>query len=575
MMRYILLLLCATTLAYAQPFSVVVPCGTAAECSALMERLTATEPAPEPEPPTDPDPEPEPEPPPVVSDSDLFGDAYADMRREFLALEPGYTLELRPGEGTVQAAADDYGIVPYWGQPHRQRAYGYQHGCRNSMGVDSYCMTIVRSAARLADWPCGRDPVPPETYATCPECACTEPLTPAYATWWVNATNNHTLLGPLLQMDDPRVHGADVRNGPLNRLCAEVEVDPQPFATDKSEARSADTLVNPEDTHSSLRSLQVGMGTYTSPAHGESYVPDEEVGSTIQGGGSHWYHQWSGYDTRPTQRTYAVTPTVFLGCINDAPIAVRSGSGWPYFSNPLATVVGDREDGQIDALSYIAHITRLYQMLSLSQAVHPYTVRLSRLVLAYERDDVRLLSGRGSMMSVAMSSGGPVVFPVTLYNWAPEPRTYDVTLMAWGHLPRRGDYPPFRVWWDRDASGTVTAGDTQLLGEAQITIPADTDVPLLAVLEPSWQWERYGRRVTQVHLRLQEVDRLRGTSHTFRIWEGTAEDVANQDQILPTLVYPSETSPYKTQAQWNQDKPGNMRLERNTPDYRRALERMQ
>ena len=37
------------------------------------------------------------------------------------------------------------------------------------------------------------------------------------------------------------------------------------------------------------------------------------------------------------------------------------------------------------------------------------------------------------------------------------------------------------------------------------------------------------------------------------------------------MVYPAELSVYKKYAEWNQDKKGNMRLVRNTPDFQMAL----
>ena len=568
-----MLLLCAATLAYAQPFSVLVPCGTAAECSALMERLTATEPPPEPEPPADPDPEP----PPVVTDTDLLGPAYADMRRDFLALEPEYTMEMRPGEGGLQSAFDDYGVYSSWGKPHQDNVQGYDTRCTNSMGTDAYCMTVVRSTNWARDWPCGRDPAEGQSIADCPECACTEPVEPGAATWWIGGRNRQNFIGPMLQMDDPRVHGADIRNGPANRFCVEVELGPlEHLSGDKPSARGADVLVHEDRAAPQLRSMQVNFGTYTSPFYSDTGTIDIELGGSFQGGGAHWYDQASGYDSRPHHRIYPVTDRVFLACMVDAPNNVRSGMRPPYYANPLATVVGDREDGQTDAYAFVPHITRAYMFTRLAQAVHPFNVKISRFVWAYERNDVQAMSGRGSVLGVQMSqTSGVVVFPVTVYNWAPEDRTYDITIQAWGIVTRIGDYARVRLWWDRDGDGAVSQGDQQLLGGGQVTLPADTDVPLLAVItDPHWHGERHGRRFSQVHFRLQEHDRMRGTHYSMRIWEGSEEEVARQAEILPTLVYPTEDHAYKTLAEWNQDKPGNKRLVRNSPDYRMALERM-
>jgi len=40
------------------------------------------------------------------------------------------------------------------------------------------------------------------------------------------------------------------------------------------------------------------------------------------------------------------------------------------------------------------------------------------------------------------------------------------------------------------------------------------------------------------------------------------------------MRHPSPDSIYKTQAAWNQDKPDNPRLVRNTPDFRMALRKL-
>ena len=64
------------------------------------------------------------------------------------------------------------------------------------------------------------------------------------------------------------------------------------------------------------------------------------------------------------------------------------------------------------------------------------------------------------------------------------------------------------------------------------------------------------------------------TSYAIRTWLGTAQEVGNKKALLRQMRYPSPDSVYRTQAAWNQDKPNNPRLIRNTPDFRMALRRL-
>ena len=67
---------------------------------------------------------------------------------------------------------------------------------------------------------------------------------------------------------------------------------------------------------------------------------------------------------------------------------------------------------------------------------------------------------------------------------------------------------------------------------------------------------------------------MRMTSYALRTWLGTAEEVANKRALLEAMRYPAPESLYETQAAWNQDKPDNPRLVRNTPDFRMALKKL-
>lgn len=68
---------------------------------------------------------------------------------------------------------------------------------------------------------------------------------------------------------------------------------------------------------------------------------------------------------------------------------------------------------------------------------------------------------------------------------------------------------------------------------------------------------------------------MRMTSYAIRTWLGTAEGVANKKALLEKMSYPTPDSIYSSQAAWNQGKPGNPRLVRNTPDFQMALKRLE
>lgn len=112
-----------------------------------------------------------------------------------------------------------------------------------------------------------------------------------------------------------------------------------------------------------------------------------------------------------------------------------------------------------------------------------------------------------------------------------------------------------------------------------MTLQAKTDLNLIAVHRPNWDStydtnERYGRRFAPAGITLQELGRMRMTSYAIRTWLGTAEEVANKKALLDKMCYPTPDSIYSSQAAWNQDKPNNPRLVRNTPDFKMALKKL-
>ncbi len=86
--------------------------------------------------------------------------------------------------------------------------------------------------------------------------------------------------------------------------------------------------------------------------------------------------------------------------------------------------------------------------------------------------------------------------------------------------------------------------------------------------------DRYGRRFAPAGITLQEIGRMPMTSYAIRTWLGTADEVARKRELLAQMRYPAPDSVYAAQAAWNQDKPNNPRLVRNTPDFQMALRKL-
>jgi hypothetical protein len=208
-------------------------------------------------------------------------------------------------------------------------------------------------------------------------------------------------------------------------------------------------------------------------------------------------------------------------------------------------------------------------------------VKYNKVWVMYERNDIQALGGKGSVLGVDMvTRGEAAIHPLTIFNHAPEARTYRVTVMAGGNLAMDSLNDTLRIYVDANANGVRDSGeDTQLVPAATVTLPPNTDLDLLVVHQPNWESgyetnERHGRRFAPAGITLQEIGRMRMTSYAMRTWLGTAGEVARKKDVLRELRYPSADSIYKTEAAWNQDKPHNTRLIRNTPDFRMALKKL-
>jgi len=256
--------------------------------------------------------------------------------------------------------------------------------------------------------------------------------------------------------------------------------------------------------------------------------------------------------------------------------------GWHTFGGTYLT--DNRLHGTKSLARYmtgVPYLTRVYFDVLSTDTKHPATVKYNKVWVMYERNDIQALSGKGSVLGVDMvTREEPAVFGFTIFNDAPEARTYRVTVMAGGNLAFTAASDTLRIYVDANANGVRNDGeDTQLTPADTVTLPAKTDMDLVAVHRPNWDSsydtnERFGRRFAPAGITFQEVGRMRMTSYAIRTWLGTAEEVANKRALLDTMRYPSSDSVYATQAAWNQDKPDNPRLVCNTPDFRMALRKL-
>jgi hypothetical protein len=397
---------------------------------------------------------------------------------------------------------------------------------------------------------------------------------------WIGAGARDTFLLPLFEK---------LKHGPANRICFEVElpVDRMRFASlgrtrDGGDPERAQ-LVNPKVAHDHVDWVRAELGTYTSVYGSDlrGWTNNPETGGTFNGGGTHFYHQPSMYQRCPLDKAYALSENTIVFCFGPVPSGVRSGMRPPFSINPLMTVVGDNADGLTDAYQYIPYLTRVYFDIHSAETRHPATVKYNKVWVMYEENDIQALSGQGSVLGVDMACWDePAIHPFTVFNNAPEDRSYRLTVMAGGNLAFDSTNASLRIFIDENGNRIRDAGEnTELVPAGTVTLPAKTDLALIAVHRPNWEStydtnERYNRRFAPAGITLQEVGRMRMTSYAIRTWLGTAAEVANKTALLQQMRCPTPDSIYSTQAAWNQDKPNNPRLIRNTPDFQMALRKL-
>ena len=241
-------------------------------------------------------------------------------------------------------------------------------------------------------------------------------------------------------------------------------------------------------------------------------------------------------------------------------------------------MVGNQPSGQTDAYQYFHYTTRGYLDIQHVSPSHPYFTRLNKVLLLYEDNEIFAMGEGGKVMGVDMvEDGDTATHPFVIYNNANEVRTYRIWIQAGDNIAVKVHDNRWNVWVDDDKDGVKDPSETtELVGEGTVTLQPHTDLSLVGLHTPGWQETNafHNRRSADAGVTIQELDRLRMASYHVRTWEGSAAEVADKSNILPTLTYHQANSHYEVHAQWNQDKPNNMRLVRNSPDYQMALAKM-
>mmetsp|Transcript_2206 Transcript_2206/g.2559 ORF Transcript_2206/g.2559 Transcript_2206/m.2559 type:complete len:602 (+) Transcript_2206:42-1847(+) len=378
-----------------------------------------------------------------------------------------------------------------------------------------------------------------------------------------------------------------MKDKPANRLCVEVELEAERFQLVDTGEPEKSQVANLDDVHDNLKGVTFELGTYTSVFHSAEGTNDKESGGTYQKGGSHFYHKPPVWDRFPLDRAFAVADNVFVVCFQEAPSGVRAGMRPPYMANPLLTTVRDNDEGLTDAFLYWNHVTRAYfdvngGRVGVRGANYPVIQRTNRVWLMYEANDVFAMSGVGSVLGVDLvEANSSAVYPFTVWNAASETRSYRVFMTsAMANLAHDKAVEDWKIFNDTNNNGVVDEGEPEIYSEMMIELQADTDLHLVGVHTPDWQGYlmhqqvRWERQFDHAVFTIKEYGRVRGTSYVVRThMAANSSEVANKETVLAGIVYAKPDTDYETYAEWNQDKPDNRRLVRNSPDFLMARAR--
>jgi hypothetical protein len=465
-------------------------------------------------------------------------------------------------------------------------AYGAKHVCTNSQGKLAACWygTGGSLGGIFQGNTCGNPTGNSYSVATTdPNILCQGTVRWSSINFWLNAYDNNDYV-------EDAFPGA--KNMPLNRLCIEMELPNSGLVLKNSQIEAKpelSQLVNRSVVNPNYQNMSFEWGTYTAPrtdASGQTI--NAELGDSYQPGGSHFYHKPTAYGAYPADRIYALDKNTFVACIGNIPTGVRSGERPTYAANPLLTLGGDDINGITNAFSYLKYLTRIYFRFSSTydptkgedtQATYPFDIKINKFWMMYENNDIFAMH-HGSVLGQDIIKQGEVAYyPFTLYNFAPEDRTYRLFVAMGGAQPLANPSPGISVIEDLNNNGKIDSGEPTINPYATITLKANTNYHFIIKHAIDFTnfydgvLKSHNRNFGQATVSFIQLNRLRSASYAIRTWEGNETSKGEKIKFFDSARYPSDSSAWYTYKQFNADfNPStNPNLIRNTPDFVKAI----
>jgi hypothetical protein len=522
---------------------------------------------------------------------DLMKSEFLDMETDFISIIDFSSItdsELNSFLNDESANTHGFRVREFSGVDKYQ-AYGAKHVCKNKYDETSICWYSTGGSIGgvqghiqskgVCGQPIGDVGGDIDNAISSPN-ICGSPVPWSGVQFWLNAFDNVDYVADAFPGGN---------NHPVNRLCYELEL-PSSNLVYQWEKQNTDPedkhlqLVNPEDTHANIRELRFEWGTYMAPVTndtGETY--DEEVGGTYQNGGSHFYHKPSDYKSLPTDQVYALDQDTVVACISSIPTGVRQGMRPTYAANPLLTLGYNDPNGITNAGSYLNYLTRIYFRLGgrYTKATYPFDIKINKIWMMYENDNIMLTSGSGSKISQKMVElGNTSTHSITLSNFANKDRTYRLWMSYGGILPLNGPSDKVRFFIDTNKNDIIDSTEPEYVSSDVIDIPANSNMNIIINHTPDFTdsneapIERWSRKFSQITLSLVELDRLRSSSFALRTWKLSADEKINEESFFQNTAYINADNEWNSYSHLNLEKDSdtNIRLIRNYPEFIKLIE---
>lgn len=521
--------------------------------------------------------------PPAVADV-LTEAKYAGLKSEFLNIDPRYYTELNFADFSAENNEFAFGwpqlVDPYPESlvTNSHQIFGVRYPCTNKSGEPSVCFMHTGGKRQTSDPSvnCGAalDTSGLDSYTTAAyddvianqtDKFCDPVANPTrdggfdnqWGGWWFWGNQWYDVVGK----SDFVLDGFPKTNIPVNRMCIEAEFPTTiELHNDDVDLTSADTiartsqLVNPLTLHPNLQEFAYQLGTYTANIrNSDGTAVDEEWGGNYQNGQSHYYHR-NGWQGRvPVDRAYAVDENTILMCIGTIPSDVRAAMRPAFAANPLLSMGGEDGRGITNGLSYLNYLTRFYWAYAnyTTNLTYPWTMSLRKVFMAYEDDEIFAMTKDGATVSDDMVELNDwAYFPFTVVNTADEDRDYYLVINGSDvfHLQTTKSY--IKLYEDTNDNGILdgTEGDNEIAPTSVVTLTANTDKSFILARQGTFDVgsqypsDLHGTKVIVSSLSLAEKGGMRSAQFATRLFQGTAQQVANKAAFLKDVDYPSDTS---------------------------------